>query len=80
MWGDHGGPAGEDYLRGYIMTGAASWLGRGVGILATPSAPAGSQVEPFQRPASIHFQSRSAQMTWAGSAVAWSRDLRPWTR
>ena len=26
MWGDHGGPAGEDYLRGYITTDAASWL------------------------------------------------------
>jgi hypothetical protein len=25
MWANQGGPAGEDYLRGYITTGAATW-------------------------------------------------------
>ena len=25
MWSDQGGPAGEDYLRGYVTTGAPTW-------------------------------------------------------
>jgi hypothetical protein len=25
MWADQGGPAGEDYMRGYITSGAEPW-------------------------------------------------------